>query len=266
MKTIGRSILHNAVHSRWRAANGAFNRAMHSAQDKQCGPTTSSVNEQIASTIPKLLIDAQEDERQRIGRDLHDGVGQEIALLIMKLQLLPRSADLLDAKLLELRLHAEKIGTMVRNISHHLHPPELDYLGLKVAVESLCRRCSNAQIEIGCVCSNLPVTPNRSVSLALYRALQEALHNVLSHSQASFAIVQLQATNTELLLRISDNGIGFKVEETHEGMGLLSMKERIAAVGGSIGVHSSFGAGTNIQFRIPLLWIYKTELSSGSRR
>lgn len=204
-----------------------------------------------------FLIEAQEEERARIARELHDGIGQELALLIVNMQCPPDVSDSdtrMHEHLLALRAQAERIGTMVRSISHNLHPPELDYLGLKVALESLCRRFSIAwNIPIHCNCSALSVTPDQAVSLSVYRVLQEGLHNIAKHSDATAARVELTATATTILLRISDNGKGFDPKRVAKGLGLQSMKERISSVGGSMSVHSRLAFGTTIELRVPVL-------------
>ena len=205
--------------------------------------------------ISKLLFDTQEAERTRIARELHDCVGQELALLIVNMQCPPASEEggtQIQQHLVDLKAQAEKISNMVRTISHNLHPPELDYLGLKVAVESLCRRFSSAwKIQVVCNCT-LPTTPERSIALAVYRVVQEALHNVAKHAHARSTVVCLASTDRELSLAISDDGSGFDLKRTSYGIGLLSMRERISAVGGSMNIRSHIGMGTTIEICLPL--------------
>lgn len=244
------------THSRSVRVKGAFQRVVTIAEDA-AGNSKGSQMEDSAHSISKLLINAQEEERSRIARELHDAVGQELALLIVKMQC-PPDASAGDSRtnehMVELRAQAERIGTMVRSISHNLHPPELDYLGLRVAVERLCREFSKSyRISLSCSCDGFSTQPNRVTSLAVYRVLQEALHNIAKHSHSHDASVQISCTPTELALSIRDNGIGFNVNDYSSGIGLVSMRERVCSVGGNIKTESSVGLGTRIEVRVPLV-------------
>ena len=207
--------------------------------------------------VAHLLLNAQEEERGRIGRELHDGIGQEVALLIAKLRLTAQSRDLNDetaAELWQLSGEAQKIGNAIRGLSHDLYPAKLEYLGLSVAAESFCREFSRSyDIVVTCTCRNISRTLDRTVALSLYRIMQEALHNVVKHSGARHARVELAGNRYDTTLAVTDTGKGFDVEDHDRrlGLGILSMTERVHALNGTILVNSKLGEGTRIEVRIP---------------
>ena len=207
--------------------------------------------------IAQLFFEAQEKERARIGRELHDGIGQEIALLAVKLQNVISSvgnANEMAGEISNLVFQTESIGRLVREISHDLHPAKLQYLGLPIAINSVCREFSKTcNIEIRCHCdSSGQNTP--SVGLAVYRVLQEALRNIAKHSQAKAARVDLLRTEYELILKVKDYGNGFEAGDSslREGLGFISMKERVYSLGGGITIRSTPGVGTSIEARFPI--------------
>lgn len=207
--------------------------------------------------IARMLLGAQEEERGRIGRELHDGVGQEIALLIAKLRFAAQACGLPEqtaSEMWRLSGEAQKIGDAIRGISHDLYPAKLEYLGLSVAAESFCREFSNThKISVTCTTDNIPRTLDRTVALSLYRVMQEALHNVFKHSGARHARVRLHSKDGELFLSVSDGGKGFDVDDNDRqlGLGILSMSERVYALRGTILVSSKPGEGTRIDVRVP---------------
>jgi signal transduction histidine kinase len=207
--------------------------------------------------IAQLFFEAQEKERARIGRDLHDGIGQEIALLGVRLQNAISSVTATDemmGELSQLVAQTERIASLLREVSHDLHPARLQYLGLPIAITSMCREFSTARkIEIRCQCDS-SYQPSAAVGLAVYRVLQEALRNIATHSEARAARVDLLRTDYELILKVKDYGNGFDAGDPRlrEGLGLISMKERVYSLGGSITISSTPGVGTYIEARVPI--------------
>ena len=201
------------------------------------------------------LIDAQEQERYRIARELHDDLGQELALMTVKLNgLLEQSADALKPGLADLNNQLSAISTTTREISHGLYPRQLEYIGLATAIKKLCEevRCGNL-FAVNLVMGNLPRQMQSSTSLCLYRIAQETLHNVMTHSHAKTVTVELGADHGQVLLRITDDGVGFEPSRAASGLGLASMRQRVSSVGGSIDITSFPMAGTRVEVRVPLL-------------
>ena len=215
--------------------------------------------EDSSHTVAERLINAQEEERARIGRELHDGIGQEVALLVVKMQTaaqLPGATKEMTERLSQLANQAKKIGTQLQAISHSLHPCELEYLGLSVAVESSCREFSRTyDIDLDCSAAKITQKLDRTAALALYRVLQEALHNVAKHSHARDVKVELFADGDEVVLCVRDSGDGFDFggQTLPKGLGLISMRERAYSVGGRISMDTTPGKGTRIEMRIPIL-------------
>lgn len=199
------------------------------------------------------LIAARDDERQRLRRELHDGLGPTLAALALEVdrgRLLvgrdPESAArLLDRLASRIR---DAVGG-VRAIVDDLHPPPLDELGLLGAVEDLAGRFAG-ELAISVEAETLPPL-NAAVELAAYRIAAEAISNAVRHAAASSCTVTLAAAGNELELRVSDDGRGLAGDAT-EGVGLPSMRERAADLGGSCSVGCRSGGGTEVVARLPL--------------
>lgn len=224
-----------------------------SAQDMATVPV-----EESSHAVAQLLLDAQELERNRIGRDLHDSVGQEIALLGVRLQNLVSSgvvpSDEIASEISNLVDQTERIGKLIREISHDLYPAKLQYLGLPIAVQSFCREFSTVRkIDIRCRC-NADCKVDAQVALAVYRVLQEALRNIAKHSQSKAARVDLCCTDHEVILKVKDFGKGFDASNPkfRSGLGIISMRERVYSRGGSITISSTRCVGTCIEARFPI--------------
>ena len=210
--------------------------------------------------LARRLMSAQEAERRRIARELHDGIGQEIALLSIQMQrALKATLSESDRKYAAIQQFSEKltaIGVHVGRLSHQLHSSELEYLGLSVAITKLCRELSEeSPIKVTCNCSNIPAELDNDVALTFLRLVQESLHNVAKHSDAKTVQVDLTGTLEELSLIVHDDGIGFDVKKsrTAAGLGLISMRERTNLIGGEFAIDSAVGAGTTIRARAPLV-------------
>jgi PAS domain S-box-containing protein len=207
--------------------------------------------------LARRLMSAQEAERARIARELHDGIGQEIALLGIQMQrALVSTSPNQEAQAPEIQQFSSKlaaIGVHVGRLSHQLHSSELEFLGLTVAVTKLCREFSEeSPIKVICNCSNIPPKLDNDVALAFLRLVQESLHNVAKHSGAKSVQVDLTGTSEEISLVVRDDGVGFDVKQlkTAQGLGLVSMRERANLIGGEFVIDSTPSVGTWIRARV----------------
>jgi PAS domain S-box-containing protein len=208
--------------------------------------------------LGRRLMGAQEAERSRIARELHDGIGQEIALLSIQMQRAASISPKPGTENLGMQLLSDKlaaIGVHVSRLSHQLHSSELEFLGLTVAITKLCREFSEEYpIKITCSCSRIPAQLNNDIALTFLRIVQESLHNVAKHSGAKTVQVEVIGTAEEFSLSVCDDGAGFDVQgwKTTAGLGLISMRERMHVIGGEFVIESTPGAGTRIRARVPL--------------
>jgi two-component system sensor histidine kinase UhpB len=198
------------------------------------------------------LIEAQEQERRRIASELHDDVGQQLALAELRLAEIKSASDL-KPMLDRLSDQLAEISSEVREISHGLYPSLLQNLGLAPALKKLGREISrekNVSVKLALERVEF-VSP--AVSLALYRVAQEALHNIEKHSQARHVTIELSQTSGTLVLRITDDGIGFDAGQVPvAGLGIDSMGERLRSVGGTLRIKSSPNRGTEVLASVPL--------------
>jgi signal transduction histidine kinase/ActR/RegA family two-component response regulator len=200
------------------------------------------------------LLRAQEDERALIARELHDDIGQQVALLTIELSLLGR-ANLDEAGNLakETLSRAQDLAKSVQDLSHRLHPARLRVLGLIPALEALRDELSRNGIEIRFTHEMVPTTLPGDLTSCLFRVVQEALQNALKHSKAHNVSVHLAGRRGLLALNIVDDGVGFNVDDAvGKGLGLISMNERLDAAGGSLEIRSQPGVGTELTIRVPL--------------
>jgi len=205
------------------------------------------------------LVEAQEAERARIARDLHDDVNQRIALAATDIERLkqdpPHSAAELRHRLSEVWEQLIAVSTGVQSISHQLHSPQLEYLGIVAAIRSFCREfASRKNVEINFKSDDFSQEISHDVSLCLFRIVQEALQNATKHSQVRHFEVTLSSSGDQVHLTISDRGIGFDADQpaVQTGLGLISMRERVRLVNGTINIDSKRMGGTTIHVRVPL--------------
>jgi signal transduction histidine kinase len=200
------------------------------------------------------LVMAQEQERHRIARELHDNLGQELALVEMTLdRLIKKSDPSLKPDLIDLSSRVSAISGTTREISHGLYPAALEYLGLQKSLRKLCDDIQRGkELLVDLTLGNLPEAFQPAISVCLYRVAQETLHNIITHSQAANVHVELTSRDGRILLLIIDDGVGFDVNHKEAGLGLVSMRERIHAIGGSIHISSFRKAGTLIEVQVPL--------------
>jgi two-component system, NarL family, sensor histidine kinase UhpB len=207
--------------------------------------------------VAARALNAQEEERKRIARELHDGIAQSLAALRVRLRM-ARSADAESAVAALERISADlgEATEELRRIAQGLRPPALDMLGLAPAIESCARSINDTtglmvDTDMGPVGGQL----TSDAELALYRIVQEALSNAARHAGARTARVSLDAADGVVTAVVSDDGHGFSVEAemARGGLGLFGMQERGAYVGGSVQIESEPGAGTRIVVTIPTL-------------
>ena len=215
--------------------------------------TEQRLAEIAARELSGRLINAQEDERRRIARDLHDDLSQRLSLLSVDLHLLKRTQA--DPRAFgELAAQIEELSSEVHKVAYRLHPAKLDQLGLPIAARSWCRDVTQQSgVAVEFTSSAVPADIPRDVALCLYRILQEALRNVLRHSGATTARVELTGTGEALQLVVSDSGRGFdpSAAKSASGLGLLGMRERASLLGGEVAVQSRPGGGTRVVVTIP---------------
>jgi signal transduction histidine kinase len=209
--------------------------------------------------LTQQLLQAQEEERRRVARDLHDDINQRLALLASEMQLMdqesPRSYGEFRSRIGNLSRQTEEILLDVQAISHRLHSSKLEYLGIAAAMKSHCKESAEQhRVQIDFSHDDpLPSVPYE-VSLCLFRVLQEALRNAVKYSGTRHFVVRLYAHGGELILTVSDSGVGFDPEEAlhGRGLGLVSMRERLHLVGGEAFIESSPNGGTTISARVPI--------------
>jgi signal transduction histidine kinase len=204
------------------------------------------------------LLHSQETERRRIARELHDDLSQDLALLSVELDLLgqkpPESATQLGRRIQELSARVKQLSSSVHGLSRQLHPSKLEQLGLVGAVRDLCKELAQSHgLPIEFTHHEVPEALPEDLALCLYRIVQEALGNVIKHSGARHAGVELSRSADAVCLRIADDGAGFdpRSAEGKGGLGLVSMRERLRLVGGEIAVASRPAGGTWLDVRVP---------------
>jgi signal transduction histidine kinase len=215
--------------------------------------TESKRAEDLTRALAGRLIASQEVERHRIARELHDDLSQQIAVLSIGIGQLADDIQTRREQFRELTNQAHEIASGVRNVSHELHPWRLEILGLAASLRSLCSDMSRqGPLKVFFSHDALPKTIDPNISLSMYRIAQEALHNVARHSGAVEAQVHLTCDDGTLALQITDGGMGFHQAGQHDGLGLISMRERAAFLRGQLTIHSRPGSGTRVAVRVPI--------------
>jgi PAS domain S-box-containing protein len=221
--------------------------------------TERKVAEEAMASVSRRLIDAHEQERTWIARELHDDINQQIALLAVELdqweQLLPKSELDLHAHIGRATERLSGIGKDIQGLSHRLHSSKLEYLGIVKAANSFCRELSEQhRVQVEFSHSDIPHTVPKEIALCLFRVLQEALQNAVKHSGARKFHVELRGASEEIRLSVSDPGVGFDWRGAldRQGLGLISMRERLLLVNGEFSMESEHGRGTTIKACVPL--------------
>jgi len=215
-------------------------------------------SEQNLRSLSGKLLSAQEEERSRIARELHDDVTQRLAVLAIemgKLELKPAAAPAeLKTQVGAIKNSLVKISEDIHAISRKLHPSILDDLGLVRAIQSECAAFTRREgITVTFRHEAVPEQLSKNIALALYRIIQESLRNIARHSQAKSANILVSCSGNLLQLSIADSGVGFDPLLLNKvGLGLVSMTERVKLVRGTIAVDSVPGEGTVINVQVPL--------------
>ncbi len=218
------------------------------------------------SELSGRVLNAQEEERTRLARELHDGVGQQLAIVKMQVSKLAQAPTGNQARD-EIGYIAEKLKAVSAEISHisrQLHPAVLHYVGIGGALSALCKETASAGGgRIECSIDRLERRPAPEIELCLFRIAQEALQNAGKHAKASQVDVELRQCEDDVVLTIRDNGVGFSLGSASRGVGLMSMRERIRFVDGNLLIDSEPGRGTTIEARVPSQWCATLDSPSG---
>lgn len=216
-------------------------------------------NEAELRRLAGKLIVAQEEERRRLARELHDDLTQTLAALALEIANLRAKASPSDPQVavglnsIEGTVH--RLADSIHDMSRLLHPSILDDLGLAAAIRAECERFAvRESIKVEFETTELPEELPPDCALTLYRVTQEALHNIAKHASAGSASIRLDADNERIALTVSDSGRGFEVDEARgrAGLGLVSMSERVRLIGGILAVDSEPGGGTSVTVRAPV--------------
>ena len=259
---------------RWVIARGQFYYANDGKAERMLGVavdiTERKLAEEALASVGGRLIQAQEQERARIARELHDDINQRLAMLQIDLvrirQHPPPSDTELQVRINELCGRLSEASLEVQGISHRLHSSKLEYLGLVAACKSFCVELGERQgIKIDFAAEGVPRALPEDVSLAVFRVLQESLQNATKYSGSQRFEVQLRGNDKNVQLTVRDHGKGFDVDAAlnGNGLGLISMRERASLVRGTIAIRSKRNAGTEIDLHVPLVVANKS-MSEGT--
>ena len=201
----------------------------------------------------KAAFDGQDTERQRLSRELHDGLGQSLIAQKLRLESLQTNQESLDIKQLDnLKRCADQLVDEVRRISNALMPAQLMQFGIAAALRQHCEEVSGySKVEVKFDATGNFEQLSKKSKTYLFRIVQEALNNIVKHSGATVASVEMATTREHLFLSIADNGCGFDKSSVCRGNGLNNMKERTELLNGSLFMHSEPGKGTTIEIQIP---------------
>ena len=251
---------------RWISAKGKFYYRDDGAAKRMLGMAADITERKIAeaalSNVSSRLIEVQERERTRIARELHDDIGQRLALLTNGFSPVQREifsdshVEAISMIMIgELQYQCLQIANDVQSLSHELHSSKLEYLGLGAAGASFCREfAAQHNLEVDFQVHDMPSRLPEGASLCLFRVLQEALHNSAKYSGVRHAEVRLWGADDDVHLTVSDNGAGFDAAVAREGqgLGLISMEERLKLLGGRLSIITKLKSGTTIHARVPL--------------
>jgi PAS domain S-box-containing protein len=226
--------------------------------ERRCAEEGLRDSQRELKVLTGRLLEAQEIERRRIARELHDGVNQSLALLAVEMDLLAASPWESSAEtanhVLALSSQVKAISSSVHDLSHQLHPSKLEHLGLVATVRSHCKELSQSYgLDVKFTHNPELSTIPQDTALCLYRIVQEALQNIIKHSGSRHATVELCEAAGTICLRIDDDGIGFDTDAAgrNGGLGLVSMRERLHLVDGEMTIDSRPAGGTRINVCVP---------------
>jgi PAS domain S-box-containing protein len=221
-------------------------------------------SEETLSEMTRKLIEAQEQERMRIGRELHDDINQRLAMLALELEQQNHPSEFQN-RVQGFREELRQISDDVQALSHDLHSTKLEYLGVVAGMKSWCKEFGERQKMEIVFRSDVPHALPLDVGRTLFRLLQEALHNAFKHSSVKRVDVQVREESGEIHLIVSDTGKGFDVETALQGkgLGLTSMRERVRLVNGTITIESKPMGGTTIHVRVPFPSEHSSQRAAG---
>ena len=219
--------------------------------------TDRKLAEDALASVGRRLIEAHEEERTWIARELHDDIVQRVALVAVELERCDQRAT--DATtgvhdhIRQARQRLSELGKDIQALSHRLHASKVEYLGLVGAARSFCQELSEQRnVRVEFKHSDIPAAVPKEISLCLFRILQEALQNAAKHSGAEHFAVEVNGTQDEICLSVSDSGIGFDWQNaiSRRGIGLISMRERLRLVNGELSIQSEPGRGTTVRAHV----------------
>jgi PAS domain S-box-containing protein len=210
--------------------------------------------EQAVVEMTRKLIEAQEQERARIGRELHDDINQRLALLSAELERLHQSPSEFQSRVQELRKELRQISDDVQALSHDLHSSKMEYLGAVSGMKSWCKQVAERHKFDIDFRSDLSGALPLEIGLPLFRVLQEGVNNSIKHSGEKRVEVQLREDSEEIHLLVRDSGVGFDLEGAlrGKGLGLTTMRERVRLINGTMTIESKPVGGTTIHVRVPV--------------
>jgi signal transduction histidine kinase len=215
-------------------------------------------SEERLRALTRQLLTAQEEERRRIARDLHDDLTQKLAGTAIELGLLRREHVGVSERVANLQDQITRVAEDLRGLAHEIHPGILEHAGLSAALEAYCTEVSRQRaIAIRYAAQAVPSGIPPETAVVLYRIAQEAVGNSVKHSNASLVEVGLsgiRGAKGYIRLIVADNGKGFLTEDILDspGLGLLSIEERVQLVNGTLAIHSRPNEGTRLEVEVPL--------------
>ena len=205
------------------------------------------------------LIEAEENERSRMARELHDNINQRIALISIELEQLAQKVavrgDGLGERIKSLQVKTRDLSSEIHRLSYELHPSKLDYFGVSAALSSLCREVATRHgLTVNFRDEGVKIEPPVHVGLCIFRVAQESINNAVRHSGASSLDVELRRSGRTIKLVVSDCGRGFDTEsgQTFSGLGFVNMRERLRLLKGQLKVSSKRSHGTRVEATVPL--------------
>jgi two-component system CheB/CheR fusion protein len=245
-----------------RGADGAVRQIISTGIDitqRKLDADTLRRSEDQLRRLTANLLTAQEEERKRVARELHDDLNQRMAMLANEVSTLaqtpPGSARLLRKQLRSLRERVDQLSDDLRSAAHRLHPSALEHFGLVAAIEAHCSDFMKLhRVRVKLTPLSVPESIPLELALCLYRVTQECLNNIAKHSGASEAAVAIKGREGDIFLSITDNGTGFDpgLVADQDGLGIVGIRERVRLVDGTVSIHSQPGHGTQIDVRAPL--------------
>jgi signal transduction histidine kinase len=248
---------------RWLAARGKFYYAKSGEPERMLGVsldiTQRKLAEEAVSSMNRRVIEAEERERERVAKDLHENIGQRLALLAIAVEQLKNDFPDQDAEFHDPMdaVWRKTLGilTDVKASAHELYSPRLEYLGIAEVMKTFCEEFAERKsVEIDFSSQGAPGSILPDISICLFRVLQEALHNGVLHSGVKRFRVQLWGEADEIHLRVSDSGVGFDlgVARGGRGLGLVRIEQRIKLVDGKSSIDSQPRKGTTVQVSVPI--------------